>query len=304
MLLQLHAELEREFSRHFALVELFQRTTVAAQAEWLTSDTGSDNTLQPIRHPAVVQLRAGSGKLPVYFIYAGPPEIGLAQMIGDGHSIFGIEVPWPLSWREAATNNQADLLPTMEQLIAPFVSILTAHVGATPCVLAGYSFAGLMAFESAHQLRRLGGHVELVILLDTYLKDPSPFSRAWYNFPRTWYNFRQQWEVLDIKSRAEQSVLTRRAHLQNAWHVFWRMFRYRITRVLSCLSVKSDVVQASAKADFGTGQVDEKGVPIPWSRIERLYDKVGGSYMPRRLECRGILFRESQDSETILVSWR
>ena len=286
LLLQLHAELEREFSRHFALVELFQRTTVAAQAEWLTSETGSDNTLLPIRHAAVVQLRAGTGKLPVYFIFAGPNEISLAQMMGDGHSIFGIEVPWRMSWREAATNNKAS--PTMEQLIAPFVSILRAHVGSTPCVLAGYSFAGLMAFEAAHQLRRLGVNVELVILLDTRLKDPSPFSRAWYNFPRTWFNFRQQWEELDIRSRAEQSVLSMGARLQNAWHVFWGMCSYRITRVFN---------RPSLKSDFVTWRVDEKGVPLLWSLIERLHNKVEESYMPRRLECRGILFRSNQGLE-------
>ena len=38
----------------------------------------------------VVQLQVGSGRLPVYFIYAGTVEIELAHAMAVGHSIFGI----------------------------------------------------------------------------------------------------------------------------------------------------------------------------------------------------------------------
>ena len=53
---------------------------------------------------------------------------------------------------------------TMEQLVAPFCSTILAHAGSKPFVVAGYSFAGLMAFEAARQLERQGASVGGVLL--------------------------------------------------------------------------------------------------------------------------------------------
>jgi thioesterase domain-containing protein len=138
------------------------------------------------KRPAIVQLQAGSGELPLYFINFGPFEIRLAQMIGIGHSIFGIEIPCPVSWRDAAANNETAALPTTEQLVAPFVAELSAHVRSSPCVLAGYSFQGVMAFEAAHQLQRLGVKVKVVMLVDTWLKNPPLLYKAWGKLRQDW----------------------------------------------------------------------------------------------------------------------
>ena len=143
----------------------------------------------------VVELQAGSDEPRVYFIYAGPGEIELAQTMGVGRSVFGVEMPWPLSWRDAAIKNKIDALPTMEQLVAPFVAALSAHVGTSPCVLAGHSFGGVIAFEAAHQLHKLGGRVEMVILLDTHGKRPPLLNEVW---PK----LRQGWELTFDKARA------------------------------------------------------------------------------------------------------
>ena len=43
--------------------------------------------------------------------------------------------------------------------------------------------------------------------------------------------------------------------------------------------------------------VDEKGVPVPWGLIERLYMKIFESYRPRRLNARGVLFRSELPDE-------
>ena len=114
-----------------------------AKRAWLEQRLRKSLKKGPIdERVTVVQLQVGSGKLPVYFINAGPIEIRLAQTMGVGHSIFAIEMPWPLSWHDAAANNKTAVLPTMEQMVAPFVAALSAHVRSSPCVLAGYSFGG------------------------------------------------------------------------------------------------------------------------------------------------------------------
>src|SRR5436853_7729022 len=102
------------------------------------------------------------------------------------HAVFGLEAPWPLAWRDAVARNRRCAFPTMEQLVAPYVAALSAHAGASPCVLAGHSFAGLMAFEAAHQFQRQGGKVEMVILLDTWATPPIPHRVAWHQWRQNW----------------------------------------------------------------------------------------------------------------------
>ena len=115
---------------------------------------------------------------PSVFHWVWSLGIEFAQLIGSENSIFAIEVPWPSAWRVAAVHNRTSILPTMEQLVAPYVSALSAHA-LSPCVLVGMSFQGLMAFEIAHQFGRRGGKVETVMLLDAKAKYPAPRRVAW-----------------------------------------------------------------------------------------------------------------------------
>jgi len=228
----------------------------------------------------VVQLQVGSGGLPVYFIYAGTVEIELARAMAVGHSIFGIEMPWPLSWRKAAVANDTAALPTMEQLVAPFVVALSNHVGTAPCVLAGYSFAGVMAFEAAHQLQRLGGKVEMVILLDSWGNRPSPFFKA-----RS--KLRKGWEQALNKARTERSANLAGVRLWSAWLMFWWIFEKGTKRIIRFFKPPS--------SDFGsiTSFTDELDAPIPWALLERLYQKPLNTYNFRPLDSHGFLFRTS-----------
>jgi amino acid adenylation domain-containing protein len=56
LLVTLHAGLKQEFAADFPLIELFQRTTVASQAEWLSSISRSDNALVRARTRAERQF--------------------------------------------------------------------------------------------------------------------------------------------------------------------------------------------------------------------------------------------------------
>jgi thioesterase domain-containing protein len=228
----------------------------------------------------VIQLQVGSGGLPVYFIYAGTVEIGLAHVMGVGHSIFGIEIPWPLSWRRAAVENNTAALPTMEQLVAPFVAALSNHVRSVPCVLAGYSFAGVMAFEAAHQLQRLGGKVEMVMLLDSWGKRPSPFSVAQSKL-------RKGWKQALNKARAERSVNLVGVRLRSAWLMFGWILKRGAERIIRVFRPRN--------SNLGpiTSFADEQHVPVPWEVVSRLYEKPLNFYDFRPLDSHGFLFRVS-----------
>src|ERR1700687_718631 len=128
----------------------------------------------PLRQrPSVVQLKQGSSETPLYFIGAGLYELHIAQLMPAQHSIYAVEIAWPSAWHDAAARNDTEATPNLEDMVAPYVAALRAHVGSTPCVLAGYSFHASMAFEIAHQLQDQGVKVELVLLLDAPAEYPA-----------------------------------------------------------------------------------------------------------------------------------
>jgi thioesterase domain-containing protein len=230
--------------------------------------------------PEVVQLQVGSGGLPVYFIYAGTVEIELARAMGVGYPIFGIEIPWPLSWRNAAIESNAAALPTMEQLVAPFVAALSNHVRSAPCVLAGYCFAGVMAFEAAHQLQRLGGKVEMVMLLHALGKRPPLLSVA-----RS--KLRKGWKQALNKARAKRSVNLIGVRLRSTWLMFWWILEKSTKRIIRFFR------RPSSNLGPITSCADEQHDPVPWELITRLYEKPLKSYDFRLLDSHGFLFRTS-----------
>lgn len=232
------------------------------------------------RPTAVVGLHDGNGELPLYFLSPTPNVIRLSQMMGAGRSVFGIEVPWPASWRQAATRNDLAALPTAEQMVEPFVTALCAHAGSSPCVLAGHSFAGVMAFEAAHQLRRLGGRVEMVMLLDTSLKVGLSFVARQRTLTQRWQD----------AFAALGGLPTSGAALRSAWLMFSRMVSWKTSTALR------------SQADPLTPHFDEEGVPLRWSLINRLYENAENLYDPRPIDFRGILFRSGLGGEAVLLA--
>jgi amino acid adenylation domain-containing protein len=262
MIVRLISQINQRHQLSLRVVELFRNPTVGQLARLIDAQQPRSK-----RQPAVVQLRKGQAEPPVYFIYAGPDEFRLAKLMEDRHAVFGIEAPWPLAWRDAVATNRKSAFPTMEQLVAPYVAALSAHTGASPCVLAGHSFAGLMAFEAAHQFQRQGGNVEMVILLDTWARSPAPLQVAWHQW-------RQKWKQAPNGSR-----------LRSAWHIGrWLLEREKF-------GIWSFFNRLVVDPNDLTTIFDEQGTPLPGRLLERVYVKIADSYHPRCLDTRGVLFQ-------------
>lgn len=263
---------ERQKSRR---QDLQERRRIDDQAKLPTYDDRSEKKAQP---PTVVQFQEGEGGHRLYFISAEYQEFRISQLMGSRHAIFGIRVPWPLAWRKAATDNNVSALPTMEQLAAPYAAALRAHTGHLPCVLAGYSFAGLIAFESARQLRAQGVKVEMVILLDTRAKYPfAPRQIAWKKLQKDWK------QPLDGGSR--ERILSFGTRVIGSWFVIQWMLATELRAMVRSLS--NSVLRDPGQL---TESTDEQGVRLRWSLLERLYMNVGRAYTARQLNCRGVLF--------------
>jgi len=265
MLVRLIGEMKRRHQVSLGVAELFRHPTVRQMARLIDQQPSEGK-----RQPTVVPLQGVGAGVPVYFIYAGPTEVRVAKSMGEKHPVFGIEVPWPMAWRDAVATNRKSAFPTMEQLVAPYVAALSAHAGASPCVLAGHSVAGLMAFEAAHQFQRQGGKVEMVILLDTWASSPIPHRVAWHRW-------RQDWRQAPSGSR-----------LRSSWRIGrWLLGqeKYRVWSFFSRLRLKpNELVHI----------LDEEGMPLPGGILDRLYARIRASYRPRRLDSRGVLFRTDQ----------
>jgi amino acid adenylation domain-containing protein len=277
MIVRLISEINQRYQVSLGVEELFRNPTVRQMAGLIDGQQPKSK-----RQPAVIPLQKGQAeRLPVYFIYAGPDEIRLAQLMGERHAVFGIEVPWPLAWRNAVAANRRSGFPTMEQLVAPYVAALRAHTRASPCVLAGYSFAGLMAFEAAHQFQRQGGKVEMVMLLDTWARSPIPHQVAWHKW-------RQDWKQASNGLSTDRLAGWIGARLRNSW---------RITRWLlgqEKLRVGSSLNRLRLNPNELVHILDEEGMPLAGGMLDRVYTRIGESYRPRRLDSWGVLFRTDQ----------
>jgi thioesterase domain-containing protein/acyl carrier protein len=276
MVVRLISQINQSHQLSLGVAEAFRNPTVGQLARLIDAQQPRSK-----RQPAVVQLRKGQTEPRVYFIYAGPDEFRLAKLMDGRHAVFGIEVPWPLAWRNAVAANRRTGFPTMEQLVAPYVAALSAHTGASPCVLAGHSFAGLMAFEAAHQFLRQGGKVEMVMLLDAVAKFPIPHQVAWHRW-------RQDWTP--TRNGLSTPIISR---LSSSWHTTrWllRQERHRVWSYFNRLVVNPNQL---------THVLDEDGMPLPWTLLDRLYVTIGKPYPLRRLDSRGILFRtDPMDGDT------
>ena len=252
------------------------QTTDAARAALWTGILGAAKhigKMAPLparQRPVVVQLRQGGDATPIYFIGAGLYELHVAQLMPPQHSIYAAEIACPAAWHDAAARNDTGATPVLEDLVAPYVTAIHAHAGAVPCVLMGYSFHALMAFEIAHQLMAKGARVALVIALDAPAEYPKPPKAIWTN-------------LRDVWTRPEQSIVARLAT------------SFAIARWASGVATRFALRRFAETAlnDPGelTTKLDTLGRPMHWPLIERLYDNSLRSYKLRQLDCRGVLFR-------------
>ena len=95
-------------------------------------------------------------------------------------------VPLPAKWSDAIQAGDQAAMPTVEQLGALYGNVLHEHVGSSPCVVVGCYAKGKIAFEAAHALRRAGGNVALVLLIDAFVGIGGNRGLAWQSLSSIW----------------------------------------------------------------------------------------------------------------------
>jgi aspartate racemase len=220
--------------------------------------------------PQLMPLQAGQSAGTLFLLDAGIGLCRLADQFNPGPASFATVIPLsPKAFRAASSGDLAHL-PSVEELAAPHTALILNHSQPGPCLLAGHSFGGLLAFEVAHQLQRAGRPVEMIFLLDSWVG-----SLPW------WKKIR----VLNL-NRAKKSLAFRANRL-------WRKTQAEVSRVLERPAVlfgdpsRSTAHLADVNAPFGQ---------VPWEVLSRVYRHAQKNYQLRPLASRAVLFR-AQDSE-------
>ena len=246
--------------------------------------------------PQVVQLQSGRTGLPLYLLGARPEDYRLARLLGGGRAIFVIDAPIPVEWYRTTTAVDRDTPPTMEQLGALYSDVLRAHAGSSPCVIAGYSLGGKIAFEAAHALQRAGGNVGLVLLVDAWAFTWSGATRG-----PVWHSLRRIWRGAASGTRSDPPYLAR---LSTSLADSWRLFLWLRARIPQMLKGRLHAVKNHFSPEAGpSGYLDRHGVPIDQTAIDRLVYVVGRAWRPRPLDALGVLFRTKTPNEELLPGY-
>lgn len=172
---RLFSEIERWTGRRLPL-SLFDRgLTIAAVAESLEHETVIDGT------DFLVSIRTGGRRPPLFFVHGGGGHLfvyrWLAPLLDEEQPVLGFNL---------LGANSGDLPLTVEELAERYLADLEVAWPEGQCVLGGYSFGGVVAWEMACRLRASGRDVPLVVLLEATpeLLQVLPARVRWWRWSR------------------------------------------------------------------------------------------------------------------------
>jgi amino acid adenylation domain-containing protein len=251
--------------------------------------------------PRVVQLQSGRTGLPLYFIGAGPSEHRLAETLGGDRAIFAIDLPMELEGLPTITAADRSMLRTIQQLGALYADVLRAHVGSSPCVVAGYSLLGKVTFEAVHALRCAGCDVSLVVLVDAWA-----FRRSGPVRGLAWHSLRWIWHKRTTEAHSHAPYM---AGLGASLRDSWRLLRWLFAQVpdvgrLAGSNFRSKLQFSSVRPPLHpSGFFDKEGRPIEQETIDRFARIAVKAWRPGPLDASGVLFRAAVKGDALLPGY-
>jgi thioesterase domain-containing protein len=147
-------QIRRTCGRDASVSDVFSHPSVSELASCLEASN------PPPTPTSIVEIRRGGSKPPLYF----PPGL-LAEILVYDAILEALPADQPVyAFSERVS---ADLAPSLEIMAERFCNQLCAFQPKGAINLAGYSFAGLLAYEMARQLLRRGRQVGMLAVFDT-----------------------------------------------------------------------------------------------------------------------------------------
>jgi thioesterase domain-containing protein len=217
--------------------------------------------------PQLIPLKPGDSAETVFLLQAGVGLCRLTRSLNAGTAVFATHDRSPLELFQDPTGKRLADFGSVESLAAPHAALIRSHLRSGRCLLVGYSFGGVLAFEVAHQLQREGISVGMILLLDTGTK-----GLPW-------------WEKLRVLLTEGRESLT----LDRARQSLHRRARQSWRRIQTAIAPR-----AAAMADNQLSpELEQTGLllgHIP-ERITALYRNSATNYRYRPLDCRAVYFQ-------------
>jgi amino acid adenylation domain-containing protein len=166
---RLAAQIDRLLGCSLPIATLFQSPTI----ESLACRLSSEDWMPP--WSSLVPLQTHGASPPLFFVHGQYGEVfrfvDLVRLLGPDQPCYGIQAVG-LDGRRARHTS-------FQEMAAHYVREIVSFQPHGPIYLAGYSLGGVLGFEIAQQLHRLGRRVALLALLDSWPVGPVPwFFRA------------------------------------------------------------------------------------------------------------------------------
>jgi amino acid adenylation domain-containing protein len=148
--------IEKETGIQLPLATLYEHSTIEKIAARLTTnrEEGDDDCLVPIRPEGI--------RVPFYFVHGALGNVfGLPLLTKHLHPdqpIFGL--------RAKDLTGKGKMQDNVEEVAASYVAAILRQNPDGPYILMGYCFGGLVAFEMAKQMQRMGKEVKKLIIID------------------------------------------------------------------------------------------------------------------------------------------
>jgi thioesterase domain-containing protein/acyl carrier protein len=150
---RLAARIEQRLGRRPALADLLERPTVAELAELLRA--GDAHSPRPV----LVPLQPRGGRPPLFCVHPIGGSVlcylDLCRELGADQPVYGLQSVPP----EASGD-------TVEEMAAAYLVEIARLQPAGPYLFAGWSFGGLVAYEMACRLEKVGGPAAQVAMID------------------------------------------------------------------------------------------------------------------------------------------
>jgi thioesterase domain-containing protein/acyl carrier protein len=153
-------EIESQLDLEITLEQIFTSPTVRA----LCTHAGESNE----REPAVIlPMRSGQAQGTLYFTHGGFVFSPLSNALNSGISTAFVTMNGA-RWLNRLVVGR-DILDAIDGISRAYAHAIFARHRAGPFYLAGHSFGGILAIETASKLEELGAEPGTVFLFDTYL---------------------------------------------------------------------------------------------------------------------------------------
>jgi len=151
------AAIEQQTSKRLPLASLFENSTIKKLAKRINSDKEE-------KWDSLVPIKTSGTKDPVYLIHGAGLNVllfaSISKYMDKEQPVYGMQA--------LGLNRPVELLDTIEEIAAAYLTEIIESNPEGPYRFAGYSLGGKIAFEMARQLKQMDKEISFLGIIDTY----------------------------------------------------------------------------------------------------------------------------------------